>query len=97
MVGVHRYDKSVQEELGDEWLESDGCSNTVSALHPDDEPFISYYDTKGKFQRGIWTVMPVFIGDHGDVIGGSYRCIFFPGTFRQYWDKYFKLLDSLDD
>ncbi|MBQ1544636.1 MAG: hypothetical protein IIZ60_02600 [Clostridia bacterium] len=97
LIGRCHYERFIQEEVGDEWLESDGASCTCSALHPDDEPFISYYDAKGKFQRGIWTVMPVFIGDHGDVIGGSYRCIFFPGTFRQYWDKYFKLLDSLDD
>ena len=96
MVGVHRYDKSVQEELGDEWLESDGCSNTVSALHPDDEPFMSFYDANGKYQRGIWTVMPVYQGDHLDVVGFSTSNLLAPYKFRNYWKKYFQLLDDLD-
>ncbi len=94
-VGRHRFDKSIGAKVGEEWLESDGCSNTVSALHPSDEPYVYYYDTKGDVKRGIWNVMPVYQGDHMDVVGGSVRGFLNPYFLKNYYMNYFKILDGL--
>ena len=97
LIGVHRFDKTIGEELDDTWLESDGASNTASALHPEDEPFVYYADTHGKVKRGIWNVMPVYYGDHMDVVGGSLRGAATPYFIHNYYKGFFKILEGLDD
>ncbi len=97
LVGMHRFDKTIGEELDDTWLESDGASNTASALHPEDEPFVYYADTHGKVKRGIWNVMPVYYGDHMDVVGGSLRGAATPYFIHNYYKGFFKILEGLDD
>lgn len=96
LVGKAKYDKSVGEELDYTWLESDGASNTASALHPDDEPFTYYADNHGKAEKGIWNVMPVYQGDHMDVVGGSVRAFLNPYYVTNYYKKYFDILENLD-
>ena len=48
------------------WHSNDALVNTVSALYPFDEPHREY---DGRFEKGVWNVMPVQRGDHGQAIG----------------------------
>ncbi|MBQ0135810.1 MAG: hypothetical protein KBS43_03650 [Oscillospiraceae bacterium] len=95
LVGSCLHDRTVDEDLDPLWLESDGCSNTLSALHPSNEPYVYYYDSKDNVQRGIWNVMPVYQGDHMDVVGGSVRAFVTPYYVMNYYKNYFKILDNL--
>lgn len=97
LVGKHRFDRTVGEELDDTWLESDGCANTASSLHPEDEPFVCYADTHGKVKKGIWNVMPVYQGDHMDVVGGSLRAAVTPYYVTNFYKNYLGILENLDD
>ncbi len=96
LVGSCRHDKSIDEDLDPSWLESDGCSNTVSALHPSDEPFEYFYDNDCKAKRGIWNVMPVYQGDHMDVVGGSLRAFLTPYYVMNYYKNFINILENLD-
>ncbi len=53
------YDKS--------WLENDALVNTESSKYPLDEPFTEF--NPQSINKGVWNVMPVREGDHGDAIG----------------------------
>jgi len=56
-------------EMDDRWLPNDGLVNTISALHPFDEPH-QEYDT-ANVRPGVWQVMPVVANwDHYDFVGG---------------------------
>ncbi|MBR6512093.1 MAG: hypothetical protein IKT24_01285 [Clostridia bacterium] len=95
LIGRHRHERFLDVDLDDCWLESDGASNTVSALHPSDEPFVYYYESRNNLKRGIWNVMPVYQGDHMDVVGGSLRAFLNPYFIVNYYKKYFELLEGL--
>jgi len=95
LIGKHRHERFLDVDLDDAWLESDGASNTLSALHPSDEPFVYYYESRNDLKRGIWNVMPVYQGDHMDVVGGSFRAAVNPYYIINYYKKYFALLEGL--
>lgn len=95
LVGSCKHDRTIDEDLDPLWLESDGCSNTLSALHPSNQPYVYYYDSRNNLERGIWNVMPVYQGDHMDVVGGSVRAVVTPYYVMNYYREYFKMLDSL--
>ena len=97
LIGSAKYDKSVGEKIDSTWLESDGASNTNSALHPDDEPFTYWADNHGEVYKGVWNVMPVYQGDHMDVVGGSLRAAITPYYVTNYYKNHIKLLENLDD
>ena len=48
------------------WRENDGLVNTPSGRNPIDEPAKEF---DGNIEQGIWNVMPVLIGDHGQAAG----------------------------
>lgn len=50
----------------DSWHENDGLVNTPSGRNPIDEPAKEY---DGVIEPGIWNVMPVLHGDHGQAAG----------------------------
>ncbi|MCR4670181.1 MAG: hypothetical protein K5643_03240 [Saccharofermentans sp.] len=60
-------DKKTGLEFDERWAPNDGLVNVISALHPDDEPFVDY--DGGELNPGVWNVMPVQKGDHGTAIG----------------------------
>ncbi|MDD6808303.1 MAG: hypothetical protein PUD72_07690 [Oscillospiraceae bacterium] len=97
LLGKAKYDKSIGEELDDSWLESDGASNTASALHPCDEPFEYFYDNHCVAKKGIWNVMPVYQGDHMDVVGGSLRAAITPYYINNYYKKFLSILENLPE
>lgn len=50
-----------------EWLANDALVNTESSKYPLDEPFTEF--NPQSINKGVWNVMPVTEGDHGDAIG----------------------------
>lgn len=55
--------------IDEKWWPSDGTVNTISALHPDTEPYRDYSpDTN---EPGIWQVFPVLPLDHNSFSGGQ--------------------------
>ncbi len=50
------------------WKPNDMLCNTVSEMYPFDEPHTEY-DSSVTPERGIWYVMPVQHGDHGQAVG----------------------------
>lgn len=52
--------------IDDSWRANDGLVNVPSALNPVDEPAREF---DGKIESGIWNIMPVLIGDHGQAGG----------------------------
>lgn len=52
--------------FSDEWHENDGLVNVPSARNPFDEPSKEYDGTPAP---GIWNVMPIVAGDHGELAG----------------------------
>lgn len=96
MMAKYRFDRTRGQALGEEWEANDGCSNTFSAHHPDDEPWVEYKDIKGKPQKGVWNAMPVYNGDHMDVVGLSVRGLLQPGHTRKFFREYIALLEDLD-
>ena len=97
MMGRYDYDVTMNQPLSNEWKASDGCSNTLSALHPDDEDWADFDPKKDTPQKGLWNVMPVYQGDHFDVVGLGARGIFLPSHTRRYFRKYINMLLSLED
>ena len=53
-------------EFDDSWKENDGLVNTPSGRNPIDEPAREF---DGRIESGIWNIMPVLIGDHGQAGG----------------------------
>ncbi|MBQ5579951.1 MAG: hypothetical protein IIT43_01675 [Clostridia bacterium] len=96
MMGKYDYDRTLGQPLSDEWKASDGCSNTHSALFPSDEPHAFYKDVKDDLKKGVWTAMPVWQGDHMDVVGLSPWALVNPIKYRRYYKNYIKMLMSLD-
>lgn len=96
LMGRYRFDRTRGVPLDPMWLESDGCSNTLSALHPENEPFTYYFESRNNLKRGIWNVMPVYHGDHLDVIGGSLRGKLTPYFLQNYYKDFFRILEELE-
>ena len=96
MMGKYDYDRTMGQPLGNEWKANDGCSNTFSAHHPDDEPWVEYEDAKGNLQKGVWNAMPVYQGDHMDVVGLSVRGALQPGHTRKFLKNLITVLENLD-
>lgn len=57
--------------IDESWLENDGLVNTVSAMAPSSAPSTAYED--GNVTKGIWNVMPTYIGDHMSLQGGFFK------------------------
>lgn len=77
------------------WCANDGCLNTISGLHPENEPFINY-DKNKKIRKGIWNVLPIEQADHGKIIGGSLQFIGRSNEFVDYYENHIKMLNSLN-
>jgi len=78
------------------WCANDGCLNTVSGLHPENEPFVNYKDVCGqKIKKGIWHVLPIEQADHGKIIGGSLQFIGRSKEFVNYYLKHIEMVNSL--
>lgn len=62
---IKKDDFNAQE--GKNWGSNDGLVNTESELYPDGDPWTAY--DADNINRGIWNVMPIRSGDHGQAIG----------------------------
>lgn len=67
MIGSYPTNHVTDFEIDETWLENDGLVNVVSAKYPFDDPHTDYDSTN--IQTGIWNVMPLSVGDHGNAIG----------------------------
>ena len=67
-MGHHKdFNDSFTGQLYDEsWHSSDSLCNTISETYPFDE---AHRDYDGNDVKGIWNVMPIQTGDHGQAIG----------------------------
>lgn len=84
-------------KVDETWCANDGCLNTISGLHPFNEPHIKFNDVIGKrFKKGIWHVMPTEHADHGKIIGGSLQYIGRSKEFTNYYLNHIKMLSNLD-
>ena len=52
--------------FSEEWHENDGLVNVPSAKNPFDEPGKVFDGTP---EKGVWNIMPVIKGDHGQTVG----------------------------
>ena len=96
MMGKYDFDRTLKQPLSEEWKANDGCSNTLSAKYPNDEEWQDFNPYRDTPKKGIWNVMPVYQGDHMDVIGISERALVNPFHTRNYYNRYIKMLLSLD-
>ena len=55
-------------EVDETWLENDGLVNTVSAKAPSSAPSADF--DIDNIEKGIWYIMPTYIGDHMALQGG---------------------------
>ena len=94
-IGTCTHDPSLDIDIDEWWRVSDGASCTNSALHPSDEDWVDYKDAKDDLKKGIWNVMPVYQGDHMDVVGLSPQAFLFRRKYRKRYRKYIDLLLSL--
>lgn len=67
MMGDYFYNLKSDYKIDKSWLPNDGLVNVVSAQYPSDDVHKDY-DPKN-IQKGIWNVMPLSTGDHGNPIG----------------------------
>lgn len=65
---IYLKDLSLGTEYGEEWQSNDALVNTISEMHPADEPYTDY-DASMPVKSGVWNVLPVQEGDHGTAIG----------------------------
>lgn len=54
-------------QKGENWGSNDGLVNTRSELYPDGDPWTDF--DAGNIRPGLWNVMPIRSGDHGQAIG----------------------------
>ena len=66
-MGTYSENRITDYPIDKSWLENDGLVNLVSAKYPFDDPHTDY--DADNIQKGIWNVMPLSIGDHGNAIG----------------------------
>lgn len=67
MLGSYKHNRITDYPLSEEWFANDGLVNVHSALYPFGAPHKDY-DSES-IEPGIWNVMPVSKGDHGNAIG----------------------------
>lgn len=97
IMGKYKKNTIDDIKIDESWLPNDGCLNTISGLHPFNEPYQNYKDVKDeKLQKGIWYVMPTEHADHGKIIGGSLQYIGRGKEFTNYYINYIKNLSTLD-
>ncbi len=80
-------------EVTSAWRANDGLVPVESGRYPHREPHVDYREGM-QLQKGIWHVLPDYIGDHGTVIGGSLAYIG-PGRGEPYRAFYRKHIDRL--
>ncbi|MCQ2470611.1 MAG: lipase [Clostridia bacterium] len=71
------------------WRPNDGLVNVVSSSFPEDDPHQDY-DPKN-IEKGIWNVMPLSRGDHGNAIGIGVR----KDYLVNFYDQMLSMIDSL--
>ncbi len=67
MMGVYSGNPEAPYIVDESWRENDGLVNVVSAQYPFDDPHTAY--NPNSIKTGIWNVMPLSDGDHGNAIG----------------------------
>lgn len=67
MIGGFKNNRITDYEITEEWYANDGLVNVISALYPFNAPHKDY--DAADIPTGIWNVMPVSVGDHGNAIG----------------------------
>lgn len=67
MMGSYSSNTQTDFPIDKTWRPNDGLVNVVSALYPFDDPHTSY--NPESIETGIWNVMPLSTGDHGNAIG----------------------------
>ncbi|MBQ7596187.1 MAG: lipase [Clostridia bacterium] len=67
MMGEYKKNRISDYPIDETWLANDGLVNVVSAKYPFDEAHTDY--DPANVQKGIWNVMPLSTGDHGNAIG----------------------------
>lgn len=67
-MGNHKTftDEYTGQVYDENWKDSDLMANTISETYPFDEP---HRDYDGKQITGVWNVMPIQQGDHGQAVG----------------------------
>lgn len=67
MIGSFKNNRITDYQLSEEWYANDGLVSVHSALYPFNAPHKDY--EADNIPSGIWNVMPVSTGDHGNAIG----------------------------
>ncbi|MBP9989711.1 MAG: hypothetical protein KBT46_09480, partial [Ruminococcus sp.] len=67
LMGAYKENTQTDFSIDKSWRENDGLVNVVSAKYPFGAPHTDY--DKDNIRTGIWNVMPLSVGDHGNAIG----------------------------
>ncbi len=67
MIGSYKNNRITDYQLSEEWYANDGLVSVHSALYPFNAPHKDY--DADNIESGVWNVMPVSTGDHGNAIG----------------------------
>lgn len=67
MIGSYKNNRITDYPLSEEWFANDGLVSVNSALYPFNAPHKDY--DANNIEAGVWNVMPVSKGDHGNAIG----------------------------
>lgn len=67
LMGAYSTNTVTDYQIDKTWLENDGLVNVVSAKYPFDDPHVDY--NPDNIRKGVWNVMPLSTGDHGNAIG----------------------------
>lgn len=67
MIGSFTNNRITDYEITEDWYANDGLVSVNSALYPFNAPHKDY--ESDNIPAGIWNVMPVSTGDHGNAIG----------------------------
>jgi len=72
------------------WYSNDGVVNTVSTTAPRGTPQQAYNPVD--IPKGVWNVMPTFMGDHAAIIGGLSYTV----DINDFYLQHLRLIDSLE-
>lgn len=75
--------------VDESWRRNDGLVNTVSAMYPSGAPHTDY--DAASVVPGIWTVMPIYHGDHMSLQGG----MTVKNNVRLFYAEHIDMLNSL--
>lgn len=67
MMGMYFHNIVSDIPIDKTWLPNDGLVSVASAKYPFDEPHKDY--DPDSIEQGVWNVMPLSTGDHGNAIG----------------------------